>query len=356
MSSSQDPDDFLKLEFEETTGRQSPIIFGTCLGDQYMSNMDVLGNLDLNLVDIFSNEFLGRDGSLLDFPATEDLDETSYGDNFNSLSTPCPNDQQVVEGQIFGNIITAPMAPLDNPLNRFQKSKNDSNNSSSTQFLTEEQKIERRERNREHAKRSRVRKKFILESLQKSVNDLNHENQCLRESIKRHLGPKGDKLIAQCAPDNDSLYSDNPSRANRILDDPDYSLVKALQIAQQNFVITDASLPDNPIVYASGGFLTLTGYELSDILGRNCRFLQGPETDPRSVDKIRKAITAGGDTSVCLLNYRKDGSTFWNQFYVSGLNDSNGNIVNYVGVQSKVSEAYAQLLVHKQNMEFEGKC
>ncbi|CAN0506042.1 unnamed protein product, partial [Scytosiphon promiscuus] len=60
------------------------------------------------------------------------------------------------------------------------------------------------------------------------------------------------------------------------------------QTAQQTFVITDASLPDNPIVFASGGFLELTRYKLTEVLGRNCRFLQGPETDPKAVDKIRK--------------------------------------------------------------------
>nr|3ULF_A Chain A, Aureochrome1 [Vaucheria frigida]3ULF_B Chain B, Aureochrome1 [Vaucheria frigida]3ULF_C Chain C, Aureochrome1 [Vaucheria frigida]3ULF_D Chain D, Aureochrome1 [Vaucheria frigida]3ULF_E Chain E, Aureochrome1 [Vaucheria frigida]3ULF_F Chain F, Aureochrome1 [Vaucheria frigida] len=167
-----------------------------------------------------------------------------------------------------------------------------------------------------------------------------------------HMGHSMDSLIAQCSPEADTLLTDNPSKANRILEDPDYSLVKALQMAQQNFVITDASLPDNPIVYASRGFLTLTGYSLDQILGRNCRFLQGPETDPRAVDKIRNAITKGVDTSVCLLNYRQDGTTFWNLFFVAGLRDSKGNIVNYVGVQSKVSEDYAKLLVNEQNIEY----
>lgn len=82
------------------------------------------------------------------------------------------------------------------------------------------------------------------------------------------------------------------------------------------------------------------------------RFLQGPETDPRAVDKIRTAIAKGEDTSVCLLNYRQDGSTFWNQFFVAGLRDAQGQTVNYVGVQSKVSEEYAQLVMQQQNAEF----
>lgn len=201
-----------------------------------------------------------------------------------------------------------------------------------------------RERNREHAKRSRVRKKFLLESLQQSVNALQQENDKLRGAIKEHLGPPADKLLASCATKSQSLIASNPSDATRILDDPDYSLVKALQTAQQNFVITDPSLPDNPIVFASGGFLTLTGYTLDQVLGRNCRFLQGPQTDPRAVAKIRQAVADGYDASVCLLNYKIDGTTFWNQFFVAPLRDSEGGVVNYVGVQCKVSDDFARAI------------
>lgn len=210
--------------------------------------------------------------------------------------------------------------------------------------------LHRRERNREHAKRSRVRKKFLLESLQQSVNALQQENEKLRSAIKDHLGPQADDLLASCNQKAGSLIASNPSDATRILDDPDYSLVKALQTAQQNFVITDPSLPDNPIVFASQGFLTLTGYTLDQVLGRNCRFLQGPETDPRAVQKIRKAIAEGYDTSVCLLNYRIDGTTFWNQFFVAPLRDSEGNVVNYVGVQCKVSDDFARAIAQSEGV------
>jgi len=136
-----------------------------------------------------------------------------------------------------------------------------------------------------------------------------------------------------------------------VLDDPDFSFIKALQTAQQNFVVTDPSLPDNPIVYATQGFLNLTGYSLDQVLGRNCRFLQGPETDPKAVGKIRKAIEDGADTSVCLLNYRVDGSTFWNQFFIAALLDAAGEITNYVGVQCKVSDQYAASVCKKQEEE-----
>lgn len=218
--------------------------------------------------------------------------------------------------------------------------------------LTDQQKLERRERNREHAKRSRVRKKFLLESLQQSVNTLQDENTKLRAAIKSHMSPdQAEALLSTCSQNNGPLIASNSSDATRILDDPDYSLVKALQTAQQNFVITDPSLPDNPIVFASQGFLTLTGYALDQILGRNCRFLQGPETDPAAVEKIRLAINQGVDASVCLLNYRIDGSTFWNQFFIAPLRDSNGMVVNYVGVQCKVSDDFARALARSEGGE-----
>lgn len=173
---------------------------------------------------------------------------------------------------------------------------------------------------------------------------MQQENEKLRSAIKHHLGAPADELLASCGQETESLIASRPSEATRILDDPDYSLVKALQTAQQNFVITDPSLPDNPIVFASRGFLALTGYSLDQVLGRNCRFLQGPQTDPRAVAKIRTAIAEGFDASVCLLNYRVDGTTFWNQFFVAPLRDCEGAVVNYVGVQCKVSDKYARAI------------
>lgn len=212
------------------------------------------------------------------------------------------------------------------------------------------------ERNREHAKRSRIRKKFLLESLQQSVSLLKEENEKLRGSIRSHLGDaKAAALLSEKADSNgtdvDGLLATSQGIANKVLDDPDFSFIKALQTAQQNFVVTDPSLPDNPIVYASQGFLNLTGYSLDQILGRNCRFLQGPETDPKHVERIRKAIEQGNDMSVCLLNYRVDGTTFWNQFFIAALRDANGEVTNFVGVQCKVSDQYAATVTKQQEEE-----
>lgn len=218
-------------------------------------------------------------------------------------------------------------------------------------YMTEVQKVERRERNREHAKRSRVRKKFLLESLQQSVRSLQEENEKLRDAVREHLPQDAETLLSSCATPGSSLIADGPDETTTTLDDPDYSLVKALQAAQQNFVITDSSLPDNPIVYASAGFLSLTGYALDQVLGRNCRFLQGPETDPRSVAKIRAGIERGEDTTTVLLNYRADHTPFWNQFFVAALRDGEGNIVNYLGVQCKVSDDYATAFLKHEALE-----
>ena len=118
-------------------------------------------------------------------------------------------------------------------------------------------------------------------------------------------------------------------------------------------MISDPSLPDNPIVYASAGFLVLTGYKLDQVLGRNCRFLQGPATDPKAVDRIRSGIEKGEDTTVCLRNYRADGSTFWNQFFVAALRDGDGKVVNYLGVQCKVSEEYARAFTQNDGISSE---
>ncbi|KAL7580357.1 hypothetical protein ACA910_004385 [Epithemia clementina (nom. ined.)] len=230
------------------------------------------------------------------------------------------------------------------------KKKKSESSRSGDRKMSEQQKVERRERNREHAKRSRIRKKFLLESLQQSVALLKEENEKLRTSIRTHLGDERASELLEKNKDTsvDGLLANSQSIANKVLDDPDFSFIKALQTAQQNFVVTDPSLPDNPIVYASQGFLNLTGYSLDQILGRNCRFLQGPETDPKSVERIRKAIEQGNDMSVCLLNYRVDGTTFWNQFFIAALRDAAGNVTNFVGVQCKVSDQYAATVTRQQ--------
>ena len=106
-----------------------------------------------------------------------------------------------------------------------------------------------------------------------------------------------------------------------------------------SYVITDPTLPDNPIVYASEGFTKFTLYETREIVGRNCRFLQGPNTDAAHVAIIRSAIQDNKECSVQLLNYKKNGDTFINQFFLLPLKRSDGpEVAYYIGVQKEVSE------------------
>nr|AML77728.1 putative LOV domain-containing protein [Mesostigma viride] len=108
---------------------------------------------------------------------------------------------------------------------------------------------------------------------------------------------------------------------------------------QQSFVLSDPNLPDCPIVYASDRFCHLSGYPRHEVENRNCRFLQGPQTDPRTVETIRTAVAEGRPCTVRLLNYRKDGTPFWNSLHVSPVRNAEGKITYFVGVQLDVSEA-----------------
>ena len=80
----------------------------------------------------------------------------------------------------------------------------------------------------------------------------------------------------------------------------------------------------------------MTGYKKEEVLGRNCRFLQGEKTDKKKVSAIRRACRKGQSIAVCLLNYRKNGESFWNYFYLSPLRDASGAIVMFLGVQYEV--------------------
>ena len=202
-----------------------------------------------------------------------------------------------------------------------------------------EQIEKRRERNRILARRTRLRKKFFFESLQRQVVELQRENMMLKEVVRTQMSSeKARELLDECNTTVPEIVSDSTARVTEVLQKSDFQLMKVLQNAQQSFVVTDPQLPDNPIVYASKGFLDLTGYSQAQVLGRNCRFLQGDKTDPKRVEIIRAGIAAGVDTSVCLLNYRADGSTFWNQFFVAALRDVNRRVVNFVGVQCELKK------------------
>ncbi|KAF8074402.1 hypothetical protein N665_1104s0010 [Sinapis alba] len=115
-------------------------------------------------------------------------------------------------------------------------------------------------------------------------------------------------------------------------------LKTALSTLQQTFVVSDPTQPDCPIVYASSGFFTMTGYSAKEIVGRNCRFLQGPDTDQKEVAKIRDCVKNGKSYCGRLLNYKKDGTPFWNLLTVTPIKDDQGNTIKFIGMQVEVSK------------------
>jgi PAS domain S-box-containing protein len=113
---------------------------------------------------------------------------------------------------------------------------------------------------------------------------------------------------------------------------------RAMRAVSQGIVITDPNRPDNPVVYASPGFERITGYTAAEVVGRNCRLLQGPKTDPARVGEIRGCVRAGRECAAELLNYRKDGTPFWNALSISPVRDEHGRLLHFVGVVADVTE------------------
>ncbi|WP_432353592.1 PAS domain-containing protein [Sporosarcina sp. A2] len=105
-------------------------------------------------------------------------------------------------------------------------------------------------------------------------------------------------------------------------------------------LVTDPSQPDSPIIYANKTFETMTGYTISETLGKNCRFSQGKDTVPRSIKEIRDAIHNQQPITKILKNYRKDGSLFWNRLHIEPLQIEDR--LFFIGTQTNVSVEYRQ--------------
>ncbi|XP_021680798.2 phototropin-1 isoform X2 [Hevea brasiliensis] len=166
----------------------------------------------------------------------------------------------------------------------------------------------------------------------------------MRKSTQSKAESLDDELVFN-ADDEEEGMSDDDTRLDSVDDKvrkkemrKGIDLATTLERIEKNFVITDPRLPDNPIIFASDSFLELTEYSREEILGRNCRFLQGPETDPATVRKIREAIDNQTDVTVQLINYTKSGKKFWNLFHLQPMRDQKGEVQYFIGVQLDGSE------------------
>ncbi|MBW4596625.1 MAG: PAS domain-containing protein [Brasilonema angustatum HA4187-MV1] len=112
---------------------------------------------------------------------------------------------------------------------------------------------------------------------------------------------------------------------------------RAIAAASNAIVITDPRQEDNPIIFCNPAFEAMTGYSPQEVLGRNCRFLQGPDTNPHSVEQIRNALRQEQECHVVIKNYRKNGTPFWCELSISPARDVTGQVINFIGVQSDIT-------------------
>ncbi|MGC4190391.1 MAG: PAS domain-containing protein [Thermomicrobiales bacterium] len=130
------------------------------------------------------------------------------------------------------------------------------------------------------------------------------------------------------------------NRDNHALAQSDILLLRdrAVSATQISVVIVDAADPELPIIDANPAFESLTGYSRGEVLGRNCRLLQGPDTDPGAIAIMRDGLRDQREVAVTILNYRKDGSTFWNDVHISPAYDEHHILTHFVGVQADVTD------------------
>lgn len=136
-----------------------------------------------------------------------------------------------------------------------------------------------------------------------------------------------------------SFKGDSPAAAQdaHMVDRRELALV-AVERTRMPMVVSDPNQADNPIILANQAFLDLTGYSADEVIGRNCRFLQGRDTATADVDLMRDQLNHDADQiELELLNYRKDGTTFWNQLDISAVRDGSGRLLYHFASQKDVT-------------------
>ncbi|RQG88898.1 PAS domain-containing protein [Natrarchaeobius halalkaliphilus] len=145
------------------------------------------------------------------------------------------------------------------------------------------------------------------------------------------------------------------SDASESLSDDHALKERAINEAPVGITISDPDREDNPLVYSNDAYRDITGYEYDEVVGRNCRFLQGPDSDEKAVAEMAAAIAEDRPVTVELKNYRKDGSSFWNEVTIAPVRDERGTVTNYVGFQNDVTarkEAEHELERRTEELEY----
>ncbi len=113
---------------------------------------------------------------------------------------------------------------------------------------------------------------------------------------------------------------------------------RAMAATSTGVAISDATNPEHPIIYCNPAFESMTGYRREEIIGKNCRFLQGSDTDSKALEIIRQALKTDSECQVILKNYRKDGTVFWNALSISPVRDKTGKLTHFIGVQRDITD------------------
>lgn len=166
--------------------------------------------------------------------------------------------------------------------------------------------------------------------------------------LEHHRTQDGQPLIVEVMSENITI-SHNPlvlmtlgDKTHQISSNRQLKLLqRCIESSSNGIVVSDAMAPDMPVVYVNPTFERITGYNADEAIGKNCRFLQGDDFDlsnEQALAEIRKAFARGSEVSVVLRNYRKDGSAFWNDLYLSPIRNDRDEVTHYVGVQNDISE------------------
>ncbi|MGJ5675328.1 MAG: PAS domain S-box protein [Nostochopsis sp.] len=166
-------------------------------------------------------------------------------------------------------------------------------------------------------------------------------------SIKFPLKDPSDVPYAICSISTDITERKRTEQSLRLRD-------RAIAASSNGIVISDARLPNLPMIYANPAFGHITGYSPEDVIGRNCSFLQGIDTNQPEIQEIRNAIKQAKNCTVMLRNYRRDGTLFWNELNISPVFDADGKCTHYVGIQNDITErkqAEMALLMSQQRLQ-----
>jgi hypothetical protein len=222
-----------------------------------------------------------------------------------------------------------------------------------------------RERNREHAKKSRMRKKEFLDSLSHKNDKLKDHQEQMLAAMKKYMpadeanwwesrcnrleeAQQGDEVDGADMPVSCNQRKDSYPVVERAVTEnsrPSSQSGSELATAMAgaggalSFVICDARLPGCPVIFATQGFLELTGFILAEVVGKAWSFLQGDgNPDADTIAEMTRAVVAGAATSHVVTSYRKDGSAFKNYAMLSPLKNPEGQTTNFVAVQAEAIE------------------